>query len=156
MSAVIQEPGIEIRAMREGDLEAVFFNEREAYSHPWTLGILRDCLRVGYDCLVAKRDGVIVAHSVLSVAAGEAHLLNLCVAPDCQGEGIGRRLLLRVVRLAQEKQVDTLFLEVRASNGHARGLYESEGFCEVGRRRGYYPHDEHEREDAIVYAKPLL
>ena len=156
MSAVLQDPGLRIRAMREGDLEAVFANERAAYTHPWTMAILRDCLRVGYRCLVAMVDGEMAGHAVLSVAAGEAHLLNLCVAPRMQGRGIGRRLLSRALRLAREGEADTVFLEVRASNRVARDLYESEGFCEIGQRRGYYPHDEQGREDAVVYARPLL
>ncbi len=156
MSAVLRDPRVEIRRMREGDLEAVFANERAAYSHPWTMGILRDCLRVGYDCQVVLLDKRVVGHVVLSVSVGEAHLLNLCVAQDAQGQGLGRRLLRRMMRLAREKAADTVFLEVRTSNVAARQLYETEGFCEVGRRHGYYPHEEHEREDAIVYAKPLL
>lgn len=142
--------------MREGDLETVFANERAAYTHPWTMGILRDCLRVGYDCHVVLQDNHIVGHVVLSVSVGEAHLLNLCVTKAAQRQGLGRRLLKRVMRLAREKETDTVFLEVRTSNVAARRLYESEGFCEVGRRRGYYPHEEHDREDAVVYAKPLL
>ncbi len=156
MSAVMQEPGLHLRPMREGDLAAVFANERAAYSHPWSMGILRDCLRVGYHCVVAERQGELVGHAVLSTGAGEAHLLNLCVAPQCQGNGIGRRLLRRMLRLAREQEADTVYLEVRASNLAARTLYESEGFCEVGQRRGYYPHHEQEREDAVIYAKPLL
>ncbi len=156
MSAVLQAPHVQIRPMRKGDLEAVFANEQAAYTHPWTMGILRDCLRVGYQCLVALVEGQMAGHAVLSVVLGETHLLNLCVAPGKQGQGIGRRLLLRAIRLAREQGADTVFLEVRTSNRAARGLYESEGFCEIGQRRGYYPHDEHEREDAAVYAKPLL
>ena len=156
MSAVMQEPRLHLRPMREGDLAAVFANERAAYSHPWSMGILRDCLRVGYHCVVAERQGELVGHAVLSTGAGEAHLLNLCVAPQCQGNGIGRRLLRRMLRLAREQEADTVYLEVRASNLAARTLYESEGFCEVGQRRGYYPHHEQEREDAVIYAKPLL
>ncbi len=156
MSAVIEEPQPTLRAMREGDLCAVFINERAAYSHPWSMGILRDCLRVGYHCVVADFAGELAGHAVLSTGAGEAHLLNLCVAPEWQGRGLGRRLLRRMLRVAREQDADTVYLEVRASNRVARMLYESEGFCEIGRRNGYYPHERHEREDAVVYAKPLL
>jgi ribosomal-protein-alanine N-acetyltransferase len=156
MSAVLQEPQVHIRDMREGDLESVFLNEQAAYTHPWSMAILRDCLRVGYHCLIAHDTREVIGHAVMSVAVGEAHLLNLCVAPAAQGRGLGRRLLRRVLRLAREHEADTVFLEVRASNQAARGLYESEGFCEIGQRRGYYPHETHGREDAVVYAKPLL
>lgn len=156
MSAILKEPRLTIRKMREQDLEVVLDNELAAYTHPWTLGILRDCLRVGYHCQVVEREGELVGHAVLSAAAGEAHLLNISVAPEHQKQGIGRRLLKRMVRLAGEQGADTLFLEVRTSNTNAQYLYQSEGFCEVGRRRGYYPHDDHGREDAVIYAKPLV
>ena len=120
------------------------------------MGILRDCLRVGYDCQVALLGKQVVGHAVLSRAVGEAHLLNLCVAPQQQGHGIGRRLLRRMLRLARDGNADTVFLEVRVSNELARRLYESEGFCEIGQRRNYYPHEREGREDAAVYAKPLF
>ena len=145
----------QIRPMRSADLVTVIAVEESAYTHPWSQGILRDCLRVGYSCWVCELGGEIVGHVVMSVAVGEAHLLNICVAPEWQGRGVGRRLLRRMLRIAGECEADTMFLEVRASNGCARALYESEGFGEIGRRRGYYP-TLHAREDAIVYAKALL
>ena len=156
MSAILQEPITHIRAMTREDVPDVLAVETSAYSHPWTEGILHDCLRVGYSCWVCELDGEIVGHAVMSVAVGEAHLLNLCVSPDCQGIGVGRRLLGRVLRIAGEREADTMFLEVRESNIGARGLYESEGFGEIGRRRGYYPRQGGGCEDALVYAKAIL
>jgi ribosomal-protein-alanine N-acetyltransferase len=90
----------------------------------------------------------------MSVAVGEAHILNLCVAPAWQGEGLGRRLLERLLGVARQHHADTAYLEVRMSNDKAIALYESVGFREIGRRRGYYPHQVG-REDALVYAKTL-
>jgi ribosomal-protein-alanine N-acetyltransferase len=156
MSAVIAEPIPFIRPMRVDDVSDVMAVERASYSHPWTDGILRDCLRVGYSCWVCEKGEVLIAHLVMSIAAGEAHLLNLCVAPGSQSHGIGRRMLRRALRIAGDRAADTMFLEVRESNSVARHLYESEGFGEVGRRRGYYPHGVDAREDAIVYAKALI
>jgi ribosomal-protein-alanine N-acetyltransferase len=92
------------------------------------------------------------------VAAGECHVLNLCLHPVHQGRGIGRRLLRRLLALARRREADTAFLEVRASNCGAIALYHSEGFDEIGRRRGYYPasrHNAHRREDAVVMARAL-
>lgn len=156
MSAVLRENRLVIRPMTTDDLHAVFENEQAAYTHPWTLGILRDCLRVGYQCQVVEQQDRLVGHAVLSAAAGEAHLLNISVAPAHQQRGIGRRLLKRMLRLASDQGADTVFLEVRISNTSAQYLYQSEGFCEVGRRNAYYPHDKFGREDAVVYAKPLV
>ncbi|MCB1788232.1 MAG: ribosomal protein S18-alanine N-acetyltransferase [Gammaproteobacteria bacterium] len=155
MSAVLQEPRPLIRPMRVDDLSDVVGVERRAYTHPWSEGILRDCLRVGYSCWVCELGEEIVGHAVMSVAIGESHLLNLCVGPEWQGRGLGRRMLRRMLRIARERNADTMFLEVRDSNDCARALYESEGFGEIGRRRGYYPAVQG-REDAVVYAKAIL
>jgi ribosomal-protein-alanine N-acetyltransferase len=110
---------------------------------------------VGYSCWVCEQGGRLVGHSVMSVAVGEAHVLNVCVDPAMQGLGIGRRLLDRVLNVARERNADTAYLEVRVSNERAIALYESVGFCEIGQRPGYYPHS-HGREDARVYAKALV
>lgn len=154
MSAVVNQPGIALRPMREVDLPDVMDVECAAYPHPWSEGIFRDCLRVGYSCWVILMDRRIVAHGVMSVAAGECHILNLCVHPEWQGRRIGRTMLRRLLASARRRNADTAFLEVRGSNHAALALYELEGFCEVGVRRGYYPHAKG-REDAIVMARSL-
>jgi len=156
MSAVLQDPTLSIRPMSQDDLSSVMVVENSAYSHPWSEGILLDCLRVGYSCWVCEQGEGVVGHAVMSVAVGEAHLLNICISPDRQGAGVGRRLLKRMLRIASERQADTMFLEVRASNLGARGLYESEGFGEIGRRVGYYPSGGNGKEDALIYAKAIL
>ena len=167
MSPSTPGAGFALRPMYEADLPAVLAVETTAYPYPWTEGIFRDCLRVGYHCLVAQPTpgpGVtfaqavpapLVGHAVMSAAVGECHLLNLCVHPDWQGRGLGRRMLLRLFAIGRANNADTAFLEVRASNRGAIALYASEGFCEVGLRRGYYPAG-NRREDAIVMARPLL
>ncbi|MGD8206991.1 MAG: ribosomal protein S18-alanine N-acetyltransferase [Thiohalocapsa sp.] len=158
MVATTPDTGIVLRPMQVGDLPAVLAVERRSYSSPWTEAIFRDCLRVRYLCLVAERRRAIVAHSVLSVAAGECHVLNLCVDPQHRNLGIGRRLLRRMLALARRRDADTAFLEVRAGNAGALALYRSEGFDEVGRRNGYYPGvdgDPDRREDAVIMARAL-
>ncbi|HSG91195.1 MAG TPA: ribosomal protein S18-alanine N-acetyltransferase [Pseudomonadales bacterium] len=141
--------------MRDADLDAVLSIEHRAYPYPWTEVIFRDCLRVGYSCWVAECSAGVIAYTVLSIAAGEAHLLNLCVDPSRQREGIGRRLLRHALRLAREHGADTLFLEVRPSNDAAVNLYRDAGFVEIGTRRDYYPARGLKREDALVLALPL-
>ncbi len=147
-------PELAIRPMTERDVPAVMAVELEAYPFPWTAGIFRDCIRSGYRCLVAERGGEVLGYAVLSIAVGEAHLLNLCVSPRQQSQGLGRRLLEQVLELSRALGADTMFLEVRPSNVHAIALYVSAGFCEVGTRRGYYPAASG-REDALVMARVL-
>lgn len=144
-----------MRAMQGSDLEEVMKNELAAYEFPWTHGIFRDCLLAGYGCWVLERDGKIIGHGVLSVGAGEAHILNVCVAPRHQGRGHGRHLARRLIDLARWHRAERIFLEVRPSNEAALQLYESLGFNEIGRRPRYYP-AHRGREDALVMAMELL
>jgi ribosomal-protein-alanine N-acetyltransferase len=104
---------------------------------------------------VLDRGSELVGYGVLSAAAGEAHVLNVCVAPHCQGEGLGRRLMRRLIDLARWHRAERIFLEVRPSNPHAVALYDTLGFNEIARRANYYP-AAGGREDAIVMALELL
>ena len=144
-----------LRPMREDDLAEVMRIEVRAYPFPWTLGIFRDCLRAGYPAWVLQSDLEMIGYGVLSVAAGEAHLLNVCIAPGHQGRGHGRRLLRGLERSARGQGARRVFLEVRPSNPAAIALYQDEGFNEIGRRPRYYP-AHNGREDAIVMAKELV
>lgn len=145
-----------LRPMREGDLDAVMAIELRAYPFPWSRGIFRDCLRADCPAWVLQRDdGELVGYGVLSVAADEAHVLNVCTAPHVQGRGHGRRLLLALLQVARARGVQRVFLEVRPSNIAAIGLYLAEGFSEIGRRPRYYPAHAG-REDAIVMALELV
>jgi ribosomal-protein-alanine N-acetyltransferase len=158
MAAVPQDLSVVLRGMRDEDLPAVLVCERAAYASPWAEGIFRDCLRVRYCCMVAEAGDMVVGHGIMSVAAGECHLLNLCVHPLFQRLGIGRRMLRRLLALARKAEADSAFLEVRASNRGAIELYLSEDFDEIGVRRGYYPSadaDPARREDALMMARVL-
>ena len=84
----------------------------------------------------------------------EAHLLNICIHPQNQGRGLGTSALKAVISRAESQGAREMFLEVRASNAAAIGLYGGAGFNETGRRNGYYPTDGG-REDAILMAKVL-
>ncbi len=154
MSAVPSASGGLFRPMFEADLMDVMDIERRAYPHPWTVGILRDCIRVGYTCWLYEVDEVIQAYGVMSVAAGEAHVLNICVRPESQGQGLGRKMLNQLIALARRHGADILLLEVRPSNLAALMLYQKMGFNEVGSRKNYYP-AEHGREDALIFALSL-
>ena len=145
-----------LRPMREADLEPVMVVERRAYPFPWTAGIFRDCLSAGYPAWVLLEDGAFIGHGVLSVAADEAHVLNVCIDPARQGRGHGRALLRAMVAAARGRGARRVYLEVRPSNPAAIALYQDEGFNEIGRRPRYYPADNNGREDAIVMAMELL
>ncbi|MFP6804500.1 MAG: ribosomal protein S18-alanine N-acetyltransferase [Pseudomonadales bacterium] len=141
--------------MQLTDLPDVLRNERRGYTHPWTEGIFRDCLRNGQECWLLMCSDQNVGHGILSVAAGESHLLNVCVHPDFQGHGFGRILVEHLLERARTGEASTIFLEVRPSNVAACELYDKLGFNEVGIRENYYPSNIG-REDALVLAKELF
>ncbi|QMU62683.1 MAG: ribosomal-protein-alanine N-acetyltransferase [Gammaproteobacteria bacterium] len=140
--------------MTAHDLPAVMEIEHRSYDFPWTEGIFHDCMRFGYSSWVTEIDRDIIGYAVMSLAVQECHILNLCIDPKLQGQGIGRRLLLELLDIARVREADTAFLEVRPSNVQALSLYFSEGFNEIGSRRDYYP-AKFGREDAVILAKAL-
>src|SRR5690606_7748366 len=144
-----------MRPMRQAHIEAVMAIEPRADTLPWAAGIFLARPRAGHHCWVLESGQGIIGYGVLSAAAGEALILNVCVAPELQGQGQGRRLLRRLVDLARWHHAHQVFLEVRPSNPKAIALYHSEGFNEIGRRPNYYPAAKG-REDAIVMAMALL
>jgi ribosomal-protein-alanine N-acetyltransferase len=142
-------PDVVIRTMTESDVSSVVAIERAAYQFPWSEGIFRDCLRVGYVCRVVCMGDEVIAYGVMSVGAGEAHILNLCVNAHFRCRGVGKQLLGYLVDRARAAGMGEAFLEVRPSNTAAIRLYQSVGFEQVGIRRGYYQ-AVGGREDAAV------
>ena len=145
---------IVLRAMRDDDVPAIMAVEERSYPFPWTAGIFHDCMRAGYSCHVIEKDGRLAGYGVMSAAAREAHILNVCVAPEQRGQGYGRMLMERMIAQARRLHAEMMFLEVRPSNQVALRLYTQLGFNEIGTRNNYYP-AERGREDALLLAKQL-
>lgn len=137
------------RRMIAPDLDAVVAIENTIYPHPWTRGNFADSIAAGYHCWVVECAGETAGYTVVMIAPGEAHLLNLSVAAQWQRRGIGREALSFVARLARDYGAKKILLEVRPSNEAAIALYAAAGFSEIALRRSYYPAGK-EREDAVV------
>src|SRR5690606_22153436 len=108
----------------------------------------------GYYCCVIEQGARLVGYAIMSLGAGEAHVLNLCVAESMRRRGHGGRLLQHLTDSAYEVGVGEMFLEVRPSNTVAAHLYQTRGFTQIGLRRGYYQ-AVGGREDAVVLRKRL-
>ena len=144
-----------VRRMRPRDVPAVVAIEHRSYDFPWSERIFRDCLRVGYRAWVVQpRRAEIAGYALASIAVGEAHLLNLCVAPETRGQGAAACLLETVIAQAERESAAELLLEVRPSNRAARRLYVRYGFETRGRRPNYYPCQDG-REDALLLSKVI-
>lgn len=158
MSSVEKEQDsavVEIRPMSELDVPMVVAIERSAYQFPWSEGIFRDCLRVGYICRIVDVGGEIAGYGIMSVGAGEAHILNICIRDEYRGRGLARRILTWLLDRARHAGMYEAYLEVRPSNTIAARLYHSLGFEQVGVRRGYYQAPGG-REDAAVLRRVLV
>jgi ribosomal-protein-alanine N-acetyltransferase len=135
--------------MSSSDLAQVSDIERRSYEYPWSQPVFRDCLLAGYTAVVLEHDHEVAGYSILSVAAGEAHILNLCVDKDYRKLGYGDRLIEEILERAKGAGVKQVFLEVRPSNVGALNLYRKKGFRQIAERPAYYQaHDG--REDAAV------
>ncbi len=145
---------LRLRTMTHADLKYVLEIERKNYQFPWEEDIFTDCFKAGYSCWVCEYNDRILGYSLLSIAVGEAHILNISVHPAEQKQGIGRKMLEHLIDFSRGR-ADTIFLEVRPSNTHAIALYEDVGFNEIGIRKGYYP-AVNGREDAIMLALELF
>ena len=146
-----------IRSMTRADLAAVLPIEAACYPDPWSQQTFEDCLSAqakGYGCHVLLLNGDIVGHAVTTVVADQAELLNFCLAPHIQGQGLALGYLQNLLDSLVAQGAAQLFLEVRQSNAPARLLYASAGLAEVGVRKDYYPAHPG-REDAILMATTL-
>ena len=142
------------RRMTLADIRWVMKVECEVYQFPWTDKIFNDCIRVGYYCWLALQQQNIVGHAVISVTAGESHMLNLSIASEHQRKGYGRQFIEFLIDEARERNAQTMLLEVRPSNTAAISCYNSAGFNEIGCRKDYYPASEG-REDALLLARHI-
>lgn len=140
--------------MQADDLDRVVALEQKAFSHPWTRKLYLDAL-ASYECWIMTVDNQHVGHGVISQVLDEAHLLNIAIAVEQQGKGLGLQLLEHLMRRSSERGCVECFLELRESNQSAYRLYERFGFNEIGRRRDYYP-AVGGHEDALVMVCTLF
>jgi ribosomal-protein-alanine N-acetyltransferase len=154
----VAEPA-QLRAMTPGDLPDVIALEHELFpDDPWSPGMFADELDQPPGArmyLVASREKHPLAGyaGMMFVPGGtQADVLTIAVHPDCWGHGIGSLLIGTLIDEARRRGCDEVFLEVRADNDRAHGLYLRRGFTEIGVRRGYY---QPSGTDAIVMRKDL-
>jgi len=148
MAARAKPAAVTIRAAKEGDLDDVAAIERSVFNDPWSRRSFVDLVAAPQVLfLVADDSNAVVGYAIVLTTGIESELANLAVARLTQHQGLGRRLLREALSAARERGCEEMFLEVRASNEAAIGLYSSTGFEAVGRRVRYYARP---IEDAIV------
>lgn len=139
-----------IRTGTETDLDAICSIEKESYARPWTRAQLAAEMKSGL-CLVRQGDPAVEGYVFFRIAADEMEVTNLAVAPAFRRKGVGKALLEQALDKARTMRVTRAFLDVRVTNSGARKLYESLGFREIDRRKGYYE----QGEDGLVLFREI-
>ncbi|OZI14142.1 ribosomal-protein-alanine N-acetyltransferase [Sodalis-like symbiont of Philaenus spumarius] len=140
--------------LRQADLTEAWYIEQASHAFPWsakTFAVHQGDRYLNYKLCVGER---IAAFAITQTVLDEASLFNIAVHPDFQRQGHGRALLDHLIAELEQRQVLTLWLEVRQSNAPVIALYRALGFNEVSVRRHYYPTADG-REGAVIMALPL-
>jgi ribosomal-protein-alanine N-acetyltransferase len=150
MSAVLRAVEARFEPLEAQHLHAVLQVEQQAYAHPWLRANFLDSLQAGYQAQLLLAGDAVLGYFVAMMGVDEAHLLNITVAPQHQGQGWGRLMLEALAIWAKGQGAQALWLEVRKDNQRAIKVYQACGFNHVGERKAYYPGVYGEREDAVV------
>ena len=139
--------------MYEADLDQVLTIEQACFPRGWNRSHFQAELASDRaTCVVAELDGMIVGYLCLTVLLDEAEILDVAVAPDQQGRGIGAQLVQWACDEAAHRGAHLLLLEVRATSQPAIALYERFGFQRTGLRKAYYE----DNIDAVLMDKKLM
>ncbi|SFV16900.1 ribosomal protein S18-alanine N-acetyltransferase [Pseudoduganella namucuonensis] len=137
--------------MQPRDVDEVLALEQSVYPYPWSRANFVDSLASGYQAWVLRdHDMKLLGYFLVMQVVDEAHLLNVAVSAERQGQGLGRFLLNQSVACSRGLGLEAMLLEVRPSNTRALEIYQRYGFKQIGRRKAYYPAANQQREDAIV------
>lgn len=146
---------LEIAPMGENDLDRLVAIEAAVQNFPWSAGNFRDSQAAGHSIWVLRSDEAVLGFAITLQVLDEAHLLNIGLAGERHGEGLGARLLQHAIDVCRGQGAIRMFLEVRPSNARAVALYQRFDFRHVGTRKAYYPALDG-REDALIFAKEPL
>ncbi len=104
-----------------------------------------------YINLVAYNDQEAIGYVSVSNVVDEGEVVKIVVAKSYRRNGVGKALILDILSRLKDKNVKSVFLEVRASNTPAKMLYEKTGFQKINQRQKYYG----DGEDADIYRLSL-
>ena len=134
--------------MTDGDLVRVAEIEKLCFSAPWSVESLKLLTNEGIGVgMVCRKDGDVCAYGGMLITVDEGQITNVAVHPDHRRKGYGAAIVRALLRHAKDEKLESVSLEVRASNTAAIELYKRAGFTEAGRRKGFYTKP---TEDALV------
>ena len=139
---------LEFGELEVGDIPAVAELEQQLFSCPWSEQAFLETFHQDTLFVTARTGHEIAGYcGMYCYAGGEGEITNVAVAPRCQNQGIGRRMLTYLLKQARSRGMVQIILEVRVSNENAIHLYEKLGFKNTGIRKNLY---ELPREDGMI------
>ena len=142
---------MDIRPAVYGDVESIMAVEKTGISHPWDKEIIESVVSDDNKICIVAVDESLVGYIYASFVLDEAEIGNICIVPECRGQGVGRLLIDSMVSDLKSRGVCKVFLEVESDNESAIRLYERSGFVNYNRRRDYYGPG----RDALLYSLTL-
>lgn len=127
-----------IQQLQIEDLAVIQMFEQQN-DFPWTEGMLRDCFLANDEVYGVVLNKKIIAYVIVRYVLDEAEILNITVDKQFRRQGYGQALLEAILKMAQQRSIQKVYLEVRATNFSALNLYEKLGFKKIGERKDYYP-----------------
>ena len=139
---------IEVRDLREEDLDDVCRIEESSFSMPWKREDFEDLIVSDNSIyLVILADDKVVGAAGYTFNGFEGYINNVVIDIDYRGQKLGNVLMKELLSVGRKNGVPEFTLEVRVSNTPAIKLYESLGFKSEGVRKNFY---ERPTEDAMV------
>ena len=139
--------------MTEQHIKCIAELEKQSFSTPWSEAALSEELSNKFSrFFVALLNGEIVGYIGSHNVLGEVYITNVAVFPEYRCNGIGEKLIKKLIESVENEDADFITLEVRKSNVSAINLYKKCGFCTVGERKNFY---EKPCEDAVLMTKNL-
>ena len=134
-------------------IEEVLDIEAASFRRPWNRRAFESefaCPDAAQYAVLSADSRLVVAYVFVRIAFSEMHLLKIAVAPGQRHRGVATWLLERCFETVRHQGIESVYLEVRASNLAAIGLYDKLDLKIVGTRQGYYTDT---GEDALVMVK---
>lgn len=144
-----------LRQVQEKDMLQLVVIEEAGQISPWTLEVFERCFTAGSLGWVIEVEQQIVGFIIILIQVGEAHILNLCIHPHFQHQGLGEQLLKESLQAAKQQKAAIAYLEVRVTNHRAIRLYKKLGFQLISTRKNYYVTEQGHKEDALIFAQAI-
>ena len=142
---------MDIRPAVYGDVESIMAVEKTGISHPWDKESIESVVNDDNKICIVAVDESLVGYIYASFVLDEAEIGNICIVPECRGQGVGRMLIDSLLSDLKSRGVCKVFLEVESDNESAIRLYERSGFVKYNQRRDYYGPG----RDALLYSLTL-